>query len=565
VIRPTLLLAAACFVAACDSQPARVDADVIVIGAGIAGISAALEASAEGADVIVIEWSSVPGGHAVEAGGFALVDTPLQRSKGYTDSPDLAYGELMAWGEDANAEWVRLFVDQSRTEVHDWLTGMGVKFSILLTTPEGSIPRFHFAGGTAVNAVVPMLREALSRDNILWSLNSHVETLQRAEAGTLRVTFRDTRLGATQMLDAAAVVLATGGFQGNLGLVRKYWPDDVEEPELILNGAGHFALGEGIALGTSIGAANVRLQDQVTFVNGMRNPREPERGLLVMNPASIWVDLRGRRFVDESSTTKRAEAAVFELAEQTYWMLFDSVGVRQLRIRGAEWLNRTTMVSEILDNPAVTAKADTIAELAARAGLPPDELQATVARFNDAAADPSNTKDVFQQPPFYAIQLWPMSRKSLGGLKIDVRAQAGGPDGQPVPGLFAAGELTGVAGVNGSHGGSGTFLAPSVLAGRIAGRGAAEFAAQQGMTATGFATAIDSGAVAPAPTEFDADVLAALVDRQHEGYWHFEQAHRVVLARGYACQQCHSDDWPAGAAVTRSARIAQLDSCTTCH
>ena len=108
MFRAALLLATACAMTACSSETQRVGADVIVVGAGIAGITAALEASAAGANVLIIEKSSVAGGHAVRAGGFAMIDTPLQRKKGIEDSPDLAAEDLLAWGEDADAAWVRL-------------------------------------------------------------------------------------------------------------------------------------------------------------------------------------------------------------------------------------------------------------------------------------------------------------------------------------------------------------------------------------------------------------------------------------------------------------------------
>jgi len=577
VIRAALLAVVTCSLVACDKQPVRADADVIVVGGGIAGIAAALEASSAGARVLVIERSSVPGGHAVRAGGFALVDTPLQRKKGHADSPDLAYSELMAWGEDADAQWVRQFAEQSRSEIHDWLTALGVRFNILLATPEGSLPRFHFAGGPAVNVVVPMLREALRRDNIRWSMNSRVEKLTRPDRGIIAVQARNARSGAMQVFEAAAVVLATGGFQGNLELVRENWPTNIEAPTRLLLGVGPHAMGDGLELGLSIGASVERLDDQVTFINGLPNPRTPARGLHVTNPASIWVDARGRRFVDESATTKTTEAAVLGLSPQTHWMIFDAQGRRKLRIRDAEWLNPASITSEILDNPQVAGKADTIAALAAATGLPPDELEATVARFNAFVAaakdddfrrfgtDDGSPPGALTTPPYYALQLFPMTRKNLGGLAIDLRTRAIDADGTPVDGLFAAGELTGVAGINGSHGGSGTFLAPSVLTGRIAGRGAAAHAVQAGIDATGFDTVTERPESAPLGTLLDAGHVEALLDSGREGYWHFEASHRVVLERDYTCDRCHGDDWPAGPANTTPARLAQLDSCTNCH
>jgi len=555
--RSASLLFAALIVASCQNDDARTDADVVVVGAGIAGISAALEASSAGASVIVIERSSVAGGHAVQAGGFALVDTPLQRAKGHADSPDLAFGDLMAWGEDANAAWVRAFVERSRNDIHDWLAAFGVRFSILLDTPEDSVPRFHFAGGTAVNVIVPMLREAVQRDNIRWALNSRVDDLHRDKAGTFAVRFENERSGAVQIVESAAVVLATGGFQGDLDVVRRHWPDGIEEPERILLGAGHFAVGDGIGLGESVGASVTRLESQVTFVRGMPNPRDPSRGLLVMNPASMWLDASGRRFVDEAANDKVKKAAVLALDEQSFWMLFDARGLKRLRIRGAEWLNRDTLVSEVLDNPAAFVKTDTPADLANAAGLPPAAVAESAAAF--AAAGGS-----FDEPPYYAVRLWPMTRKSMGGVAIDTEARALSAGGTPIAGLFAAGELTGVAGINGSHGGSGTFLAPSVLTGRIAGNGAARHAAQARVDATGFDTAT-TGDSPPPLFVTDAESLARVISRERAGYWHFEASHRVVLSRAYDCARCHKAEWPVGPAHSVQQRILQLDSCTTCH
>ncbi|MGI9341979.1 MAG: FAD-dependent oxidoreductase, partial [Gammaproteobacteria bacterium] len=398
--RSAALLCAAMVVASCQNDDTRTDADVVVVGAGIAGIAAALEASSAGANVIVIERSSVAGGHAVQAGGFALVDTPLQRAKGHKDSPDLAFGDLMAWGEDANAAWVRTFVERSRTDIHDWLAAFGVRFSILLDTPEDTIPRFHFAGGTAVNVIVPMLREALQRDNIRWALNARVDDLRRGEAGTFAVRFENERSGAIQIVEAAAVVLATGGFQGDLDFVRRHWPNGVAEPERILLGAGHFAVGDGIKLGKSVDASVARLDRQVTFVRGMPNPRDPSRGLLVMNPASLWLDAAGRRFVDEAANDKVKKAAVLALDEQSFWMVFDARGRKRLRIRGAEWLNRDTIASDVLGNPGAVATADSPAALAVAAGLPPAAVTASAAEFAAAGG-------AFDEPPYYAIRLWP--------------------------------------------------------------------------------------------------------------------------------------------------------------
>jgi len=435
----------------------------------------------------------VPGGHAIKAGGFALVGTPLQERKGLTDTPEIAYRDLMAWGEDADPYWVRHYVENSRVEVYDWLTSLGVRFAVVLDTPEDTVPRFHFTRGAAVNAMVPMLRVAFDNERIEFLTSSIATALLHSRGQVSGVKIRDARTGRQRVLHAHAVVLATGGFQSNLDMVRSNWgnhgPDSVSEPKQLLIGSGQNATGSGIDLGEAIGADLIRMDHQVTFINGLRDPRNPSRGILTQNPAAIWVDADGRRFVSESVDSKAAEAAILALSPQTHWLIFDREGRRRLRIRGAVWLNPTTIAREILDNPTVGHKSGTIDDLARATGLPVANLHTTIDRYNNfvamgedpdfhrfSADTPTSKRTAIRLPPYYALQLLPMTRKSMGGLAIDRLTRVTGKSGQPVAGLYAAGELTGVAGINGSHGGSGTFLGPSVLIGRIAGRNAVEFA-----------------------------------------------------------------------------------------
>ena len=123
----------------CDTsspQPEQRSADVLVIGAGISGLSATLEAARAGRSVLVVDMLSVFGGHAIiSTGGLSIVDTPLQRKRGIKDSPDLAFSDFMTWGEDSNEEWVRYYVDHSREEIYDWLTDLGAQFTAAVPPP----------------------------------------------------------------------------------------------------------------------------------------------------------------------------------------------------------------------------------------------------------------------------------------------------------------------------------------------------------------------------------------------------------------------------------------------
>lgn len=567
------LLALGLLQTGCSPEQPAVDADVIVIGAGIAGIAAALEASDSGAQVLVLDVNSVGGGHAVMAGGLFLVDTPLQAAKGVVDSPDLAFADIMAWGEDGDPQWVRRYVESSRTEVHDWLTSLGVEFNMLLPAPgETSVPRFHFARGGAANVVLPMLQAAVQREEVSFLFNTEASGLHH-EDGTWLVATRNRRSGSEQQLRATAVVIATGGFENDLDRVRANWPTHIKQPETLLAGAGHFATGSGLELAAGAGAAISRLDHQTIFVTGLHDPRDPlgRRGMLVQNPAAVFVSATGQRFVDESSARKTLEQAVLNLDGQSYWMIFDSNGLKRLQVRGAPWLNRNTIAAEVLGNPALVQRADTPADLAAAAGLPATALLATIRRYNEfasAGSDPefgraAETLAPLLQPPYHAIRLYPMTRKSMGGIRIDSDTRVLATNGEQVPGLFAAGEVTGVAGINGSYGGSGTFLGPSVLTGRIAGEQAASRALampgrQPGSPAASAKPGDNTLALAP-------EALDSLLATSRRGYWHFEQVHGLVRERGTACETCHVESWGTRPAITGREQLAQLVSCASCH
>ncbi len=535
-------IAFATILCSCGKPPVTSQADVIVVGAGIAGLSAALEASAAGADVVVLDANSVGGGHAVKAGGFALVDTALQREKGINDSPLLAAQDMLAWGETANPEWVERYAQASGTEVYDWLVGMGVEFRMVLPTPESSVARFHFTRGTAVHAVLPMLREALQRGNIRFLWNTAANELLMTEGQVIGVHARNVRTGTNFQLYGGSVVLATGGFQSNRTMVEKYWQTARSRPGRLLIGSGQFALGDGYRLAEDAGAELRRMNQQVTFVNGIPDPRDADRqrGLTVTNKRAMLINADGQRFVDETLPSKQLEQAVFARVRRGFWMVFDAKGARKLGVRGAAWLTTDTVRDEIIQNPELTVSADSPEALAALLELPVDNVLSSFSDYNSSARKP------IVEPPYYALQLYPLTRKSMGGPAISSDAQVVQSNGDPVKGLYAAGELTGVAGINGSWGGSGTFLGPSVFTGRIAGKAAA----------ANSSFPLDD----PDPNVTNTPRL----DTDIDGYWHYTVVHDRVRDEARDCDSCHKTT-PMAEVGTNQQMLSRLDTCLSCH
>lgn len=559
-------------------EPGPPRTDVIVVGAGMAGLAAAIEAAAGGARVTVLDSNSVGGGHAILASGFSLVGTPLQERMGYRDDVEAAIADILAWGEDADPWWVRHYVEASRPEVHDWLVARGVQFAMILPNPEDSIPRFHLPRGAAAGAALPVLREALANERISFIWNHEVSGLLRDASGVSGIRARDLRSGGQLELHASAVILATGGFESNDRLVREHWPAARAVPDPLYVGAGHFATGGGLQLASDAGAALVRMDRQLVYVTGMPDPRDAagRRGLLVLNPAAIMVDGSGRRFIDEAGASKDIEALVLSRSPATYWLVFDEPARAQLMIRGGPWLDAGTIEREIMADPALVSRGGDIRALALAAGLPADELAATVARYNrfvregeDAdfrrfgGATTGHLPPLLDTPPFYAIQLFPMTRKSMGGIAIDHQTRVLDAAGRPIRGLYAAGEVTGIAGINGSHGGSGTFLGPSLLQGRMAGQAAAAMLAPgRGDEAPPAIGALHADDTVPPD---DPPPLDGRLVSEEPGFWHFRQVHRMVVQRELACGDCHQAGWPPGPARTREQQLLQFEACTRCH
>ena len=277
-------------------------ADVVVVGAGVAGLTTALEAARGGARVTVVDIASVWGGHAVVSeGGLNMTGTPLQAKLGAKDSPELAYQDFLRWGEDANAEWVKIYVNRSRPDIHDWLAGMGVEFSGLRLLAGNSVARFHDNPRRGYGIVEPIYRRCLETGRVSFVWNTRITELLRRGARVTGVAGVNERTGEAWQLEAKAVVVATGGFGSNLELVRQNWPAALPKPEKILVGAGVNALGSGFELVRPVGGAIERLDHQWNYARGIPDPRYPDadRALNLNAYAVIWVNEKGERFVDE--------------------------------------------------------------------------------------------------------------------------------------------------------------------------------------------------------------------------------------------------------------------------
>ena len=298
---------------------------------------------------------------------------------------------------------------------------------------------------------------------------------------------------------------------------------------------------------------------------------------------SVWVNAKGQRFVNEDAGPPAILKEMLKQPGGRAWQVFDSTARPYQRVAGTDWADPKKVDALILNNPNLVHKADTLPELAQKAGWPVESFLAAVARFNEALAngvDPDFDRfnsgnppsarvgrpaiPAVAVPPFYAAPVYPMTRKSMGGVAVDLECRVLDGRRQPIPGLYAAGEVTGFNGLNGKAGLEGTFIGPSILQGRILGRSLARLGDGQTESHPTSTPSERKTAAVNTPCETCHQVAKEIVSSR-KGYWHFERVHRIVLDRGWQCDSCHAELTPFDASRHKIDRLAQIAACARCH
>ncbi len=450
------------------------DFDVAVIGAGAAGLAAAVTAADSGASVIVLEAGEKIGGSSRLSGGhFFAAGTSVQRAAGVEDSAEAMFEHIMVLNQwMLEPAVVRRYCDACASTL-EWIRGLGVEFKPehVHVSGVGSVPRGHVPEGEGL-AVVGALDRERSRRGIDLALAMRVSAFLADEEGRV-IGLR----AGKETLRAGAVVVATGGFGANPRLIEEYYPDAAAAGDWCWYIGCPEARGDGIVLGREVGAA----------IDG-RN-----RGLLLLTPGFSrdleiflpgWialVDRAGRRFVDETAPYSMM-AGLVKRHGGVAFALFDEPA----RAAAApNPLSRAYWVADVLADKADEGRivrAGSVAELARRAGIDASALAGTLERYNadcergcDGAffKHPASGMRPIATPPFYAVEVRPAIIAWTGaGLRIDSEARVIGRDERPITGLFAAGETVGSLHGDRYIGGGGSF-GPSLVFGRIAGENAA--------------------------------------------------------------------------------------------
>lgn len=448
--------------------------DVVIIGGGGAGLAAAVSANENGATVIVVEKMSRLGGNTILSGGaLNAVDPVRQEAQDIEDSVEKHFTQTYEGGDkQGNPVLIQTLVENAYSAVV-WLEGLGMEFKDQVFTVLGGMwPRAH-------KPATPLGTGFISTYQNYIDTHEGIEVLLDTEA--LELIIEDGRVTGVKaeslegdvILHANnGVILATGGFSANQEMLEKYnetWPS--LEGIKTTNHPG--ATGDGIVMAEQAGANLIGMSAIQLLPMG-----DPVTGSLSGNIEQgvenrIFVNIDGNRFVDEGQRRDVMTKALFEQEETKMWVVLDAKNYPT-----PETTNNFNETIEGLIEQGRAFKGDTLEELAEQIGVDPANLVKAVEEFN-AAVD-SGKADAFGRtlfdkkidtPPYYAGARVPTVHHTMGGVEINEFTQVIDATGTIIPGLYAAGEVTG--GIHGSNRLGGNALADVTVFGRIAGESAA--------------------------------------------------------------------------------------------
>ncbi|GEK90721.1 flavocytochrome c [Alkalibacterium kapii] len=440
--------------------------DVIIVGSGGAGLSAAIEAKDAGANPVIFEMMPVAGGNTKKASaGMNASETKFQEALGIEDSNEAFYEETFAGGgETNNEELLNYMVDNSADSIN-WLDSIGITLDNLTTTGGMSVERTHRpTDGSAVGEyLVNGLLDNIEERDIPLFVNSQVTAILEEDGAISGIEVLVDQTDK-RTISSEAVVVATGGFGANPEMIVE------NDPEL----EGFVTTNHEGSTGTGIEMISALSGDLVDMSDIQIHPTvEQSSGYLiteaVRGEGAILVSNEGVRFTNEMDTRDKVSANIIALPEKKAYLIFDD-GVKE-----------RVLAIEKYASEGFVKSADTIEELAEDMALNADNLKDTLETWNNSVAEGVDEEfnrttamdEDLSTGSYHAIEIAPGVHHTMGGVKINSLTEVLKTDGTKVNGLYAAGELTG--GLHGSNRIGGNAVADIIIFGRQAGKQAATY------------------------------------------------------------------------------------------
>ena len=497
------------------AEDSTMEADVVIVGAGGAGMTAAITAANEGKSVVIVESQAMVGGNSVRAtGGMNAAKTVYQDENtfeqaagvektlasaaekyadnetitalaatvaeqwaayqanptGYFDSVELMELDTMIGGKGINDPALVETLCEGTADAIDWLDENGITLHNVSSFGGASVKRIHRPVGDDGKVVsvgsymIPRLQQACEKAGVQILLSTTAEEI--LTDGGKAVGIKATgATGETITINAKAVILASGGFGANLDMVVEYKPE--LKGFMTTNAPG--ILGQGIAMAQAIGADTVDM-DQIQIHPTVQYDSAALITEGLRGDGAILVNAEGKRFIDEVGTRDVVSAAEVAQTGGYSWLVVDQ-----------KMADASSVIQGYIKK-GYTVEGKTYEELAEAMGVDSAAFAETMANWNQCVADKTDAefgRTSFANPldtaPYYAIKVTAGVHHTMGGLKIDTNTEVLDADGNAIPGLFAAGEITG--GVHGANRLGGNAVADFTVFGRIAGKAASDYAA----------------------------------------------------------------------------------------
>ncbi len=457
---------------AAEPEEKNQQADIVVIGAGGAGMTAAIQAVQDGAtDVIVLEKMPITGGNTTRStGGLNAAETIYQDEEEIEDSVELFVEDTMKGGKELNDKELVTVMAENSSDAVDWVNELGADLTVVGMFGGASVKRIHRPSDTsAVGPVlVKTLNQAIADLKIPVLLETKAEKILLNDEGAVCGVTATDKDGKEFTIDCTAVILATGGFGANSDMVIQYNSDLAGFATTNHSGA----TGDGIEMAKEIGAAFVDMEQIQTHptVNPDTQTMYTEG---VRGNGAILVNKEGKRFVNELETRDVVSAAILEQTDGVCYLVFDQA------------VRDSLAAIESYVKAGIVTEADTPEALGEAIGVDGATLAdtfKTYAGYQKAGKDDEFGRESMElpldQPKYYAALCAPAIHHTMGGVKINTEAEVLKEDGTPIPGLFAAGEVTG--GVHGANRLGGNAVTDIVVFGRIAGSSAESYVTTNG-------------------------------------------------------------------------------------
>ena len=471
-----------------STKPLTVTGDVAIIGGGGTGLAAAVSALENGAGkVVIIEKLGYLGGSTnVSGGALNAVDDKRQKAQGIKDSVETFYNSTMKGGHNVGTPELVRYLTENAYPTVEWMEKQGVVFRDRIGAATGSLgQRSHYGvkpAGYAYTSVFENVLKTKYKDRVEFLMECPAEAILTDKNG--KVTgVKAARHGQPITVKADSVVIATGGFGANVKFRQEVntgvWKEVVLDNSIGTTNINKAAQGDGLKMAKAVGAELIGLSDIQLHPNGT-----PGTGLMQDIATSgrnrLFVNLNGDRFVNEGAARDTLCKAIFKQPKGTYWLVMN-----KLRYPDINKPDRMGVTMKDMLALGRVKTAATLDELAKVINVPADNLKAAVAEYNKAASHQvekdkfgfaaTNTDDApMTEGPWYACLKVPTVHHTMGGVKINTKAEVIGTNGKPIAGLFAAGEVTG--GIHGANRLGGNAIADVFTFGRLAGASAAKYA-----------------------------------------------------------------------------------------